>query len=227
MLFVQLKAEQDHISTWSHVTSSHLYCTSLTHVNHAHSTFSTFAWEWGHRVLSWGLMQGDKIFEVHSVLRIKTPNNRCMSLTRKVLRLVCKYNLFFFWCLHSQHLMDSNTKVFNDQICLVLLQLPGQLHGGRQGWSHARLPAQRPAHHHPAQEVQRTHTCHVSVGEEAPSGHHAPHGWGRGPGQQAHRGGALWSPVPWVRLPGDWDQSVKRIPKKQFKSLWINGSFVK
>lgn len=109
----------DHVSTGSHVTSSHLHCTSLTWVDHVHSTFSSFAWEWGHRVLSLGLIQGDKICEVHSVLRIKTPNNRCM--TRKVLRLVCKYNLFFLWCLHSQHLMDSNTKVFNDQICLGLL----------------------------------------------------------------------------------------------------------
>lgn len=72
VLFAQLKAEQDHISTVSHVTSSHLHCTSLTRANHVHSTFSTFAWEWGHRVLSWGLIQGDKICEVHSVLRIKT-----------------------------------------------------------------------------------------------------------------------------------------------------------
>lgn len=60
--------------------------------------------------------------------------------------------------------------------CLVPPQLPGQLHGGCQGWSHARLQTQRPTHHHPAQEVQRAHTGDVPAGEEAPSGHHATHG---------------------------------------------------
>ena len=81
-------------------------------------------------------------------------------------------------------------------------QLSGQLHGGCQGRSHAWLPAQRPAHHHPTQEVQRAHTGDVPAGEETPSGHHAPDGRGRGPGQQAHRGGAVWSPVSRVRLQG-------------------------
>lgn len=64
------------------------------------------------------------------------------------------------------------------------------------------MPPQRPAHHHPTAEVQRSHAGDLPAGEEAPSGHHASHGGGRGPGQQADRGGARRSPVPRVRKYG-------------------------
>lgn len=38
-------------------------------------------------------------------------------------------------------LEGSRRKCIHRPKCLVLFQLPGQLHGGRQRWSHVRLPA--------------------------------------------------------------------------------------
>lgn len=111
-------------------------------------------------------------------------------------------------CLLSHHLMELNWNRLNWIILAYVSfvhvspassQLPGQLHGRCQGRSHARLSTQWPPHHHPAEEVQCPNKSDVPIGEEAPSGHHAPDGWGGGSGQQAHWGGTLWSPVPWVR----------------------------
>lgn len=58
------------------------------------------------------------------------------------------------------------------------LQLPGQLHGRCQGWSHARLSSQWSANHRTAKKVLCTHAGNVQVGEETPPGFYASYGGG-------------------------------------------------
>lgn len=75
------------------------------------------------------------------------------------------------------------------------LQLPGQLHGGRQRRSDARLSSQRPEDHCTPKEVLCTHTGHLQAGEETPFGLDAPHGGGGGACWSHHRSGAHRSSV--------------------------------
>lgn len=81
----------------------------------------------------------------------------------------------------------------------LILQLPGEFHGGRSRRRHAGLPAQRAAHHHPPAQVHGADACDVPPGEAPQAGHHAAHGGGRRAGQPPHRSGTLWGSVPWVR----------------------------
>lgn len=82
---------------------------------------------------------------------------------------------------------------------LPLRQVPGQLHGRRQGRLHERKPPQRHAHHHPAQEVHGAHQDHLPTGQEAQAGIASPDGGGRRPGQPAGGGRPRGGPVPRVR----------------------------
>lgn len=81
----------------------------------------------------------------------------------------------------------------------LILQLPGEFHGGRSRRRHAGLPAQRAAHHHPPAQVHGADARDVPAGEAPQAGHHAAHGGGRRAGQPPHRSGTLWGSVPWVR----------------------------
>lgn len=81
----------------------------------------------------------------------------------------------------------------------LVLQLPGEFHGGRPRRRHAGLPAQRAAHHHPPAQVHGADARDVPPGEAPQAGHHAAHGGGRRAGQPPHRSGTLWGSVPWVR----------------------------
>lgn len=84
---------------------------------------------------------------------------------------------------------------------LPLRQVPGQLHGRRQGRLHERKPPQRHAHHHPSQEVHGAHAHHLPPGQEAQAGLPSAHGGGRGVGQPAGGGRTGRGSVPRV---GRW-----------------------
>ena len=79
-------------------------------------------------------------------------------------------------------------------------QVPGQLHGRRQGRLHEGKSAQRHAHHHPSEKVHGAHQDHVPTGEEAQAGVASSDGGRRRPGQPIGRGRSGGSSVPRVRL---------------------------
>lgn len=83
--------------------------------------------------------------------------------------------------------------------CFALHQVPGQLHGRRQGRLHERKSSQRHAHHHPAQKVHGAHQDHLSTGQETQTGIASSDGGRRRPGQPTGRGRSGRSSVPRVR----------------------------
>lgn len=82
---------------------------------------------------------------------------------------------------------------------LALHQVPGQLHGRRQGRLHERESSQRHAHHHPAQKVHGAHQDHLPTGEETQTGIASSNGGRRRPGQPTGWGRSSRSSVPRVR----------------------------
>lgn len=116
------------------------------------------------------------------------------------------FTLFYLLSLHTPFpffsLSCHSTSLplfFRLFLLFTFRQVPGQLHGRRQGWFHERKPSQRYENHHPAQKVHSTHPDHVSTGEEAQIGVASPDGGRRRPGQQTCWGRSRRSAVPWVR----------------------------
>lgn len=70
-----------------------------------------------------------------------------------------------------------------------LLQVFGELHGGRSRRFHARKSPQWHAHHHPAPQVHRANTYHMPSGQKTQAGIPATYGGGRRAGEQAGGGG--------------------------------------
>lgn len=77
-------------------------------------------------------------------------------------------------------------------------QVPGKLHGGRQGRINERKSPQRYAHRHTAQEVHGAHQDYLPAGEETQAGHAPSDGGGGRAGQPAGGGRSGWSSVPRV-----------------------------
>lgn len=107
-------------------------------------------------------------------------------------------------CLHTSpvrmwEVTEGAGVVCRVSLSAMVLQLPGEFHGGCPRWCHAGLPPQRAAHHHPPTQVHGADTRDVPPGEAPQAGHHAAHGGGRRAGQPPHRSGTLWGSVPWVR----------------------------
>lgn len=88
------------------------------------------------------------------------------------------------------HSMGQVKSVFIFSYRVVfLLQVFGELHGGRPRRFHARKSPQWDAHHHPAPQVHRSDTYHMPAGQKTQAGVPATHGGGRRAGEQAGGGG--------------------------------------
>lgn len=106
----------------------------------------------------------------------------------------CVFTLTDFFLLHFIHSFGFDLHDLSSSS----LQVPGELHGGRQGRIHERKPSQWHAHHHPTQEVHGAHQDYLSAGEETQIGNASPDGGGRRAGQPAGGGRSGWSSVPRV-----------------------------